>query len=456
MGGKPSAVASKAYDNLSGQTNPDNMRAAKFNEGLRNLTSAAKLPMAVLSAPPDAVTNIMAATYNGIGGFRNMLGMVSSLFTARTPAARQLAADLHMQMDFLVDSAHAAGRYFDVGGHGITAKLAGFTLKGGGLNHWTIANKMAFHFSFMRELGSHNNMDSIVKKTQLMKSFERYGIDKDMVKKIVNSTKMKRRGKTFFDPSSVDDDVAEAVGAMIAAETKLAVPEADVRVKSFLNQGTKRGTAGGEALRFMTMFKTFPTSILLNNWARILHGSGRSTAGRVGMAANLFIGTTALGMLSLQLKAIAREPVDYYDKAKDGKLPYDLNSKQLWFDAFKQGGGVSVLSDIFSEDAQKYGSLADYLGGPAIGVLNDVFFRGMIGGTQDVLTAEKTAMEYAKDIVAGATKYVPGQFFYTKAIWNRIVAEEAKRMADPRYDLKRMRREQKRDKEYNEKIFKRW
>ena len=161
-------------------------------------------------------------------------------------------------------------------------------------------------------------------------------------------------------------------------------------------------------------------------------------------------------MLSLQLKAIAREPLDQYEKAKDGKLPYDLNSKQLWFDAFKQGGGVSVLSDIFSEDAQKYGSLADYLGGPAIGVLNDVFFRGMIGGTQDVLTAEKTAMEYAKDIVAGATKYVPGQFFYTKAIWNRFVAEEAKRMADPRYDLKRMRREQKRDKEYNEKIFKRW
>ena len=436
-----SRVARNTFAELSGELNPDNSTLSKVGEMIRNWTSFAKLPGAVLSAPPDVLSNMMTARYNGFSGMKTFTSAMKLLATANTKKSRKLAADLGMQLDFMIDAAHAAGRYFEVGGHGASATAAGFTIKFGGLNHWTMAQKMSFHFNFMEELGK----SDIRLNEDLMSSFERYGIGDDIVSEIVNSTKMERGGISFLDPQKLSPEAAEAVTAMIHAETKVAVPEADARVRAALHQGTKRGDVGGEAIRFITMFKTFTGSVMLGNWARIHKGTSYSGAGRIGAAASLFVGTTILGAMSLQMKEIAK-----------GKDPHNMEHTTFWSDAILQGGGTALVGDVFSSDARDFGTLADYLGGPGVSALNDIFWRGALGTIDDAkkgnLESERMWRRLGNPVIKMVPNF-PVINLTTKMIWERSLHDMMRQFADPRYDIKQMKRSIKQDLEYDREVW---
>lgn len=431
--------ARKAFANISGRTNPNNRRVSDITSSIRNYTVATKLPMAVVSAPADVITNSMAANYNGFSGMDVVLDTMKILSQATDSLGaaknRKLAGELMMQLDFMVDVAHSAQRYSDVVGQGFSAKLAGFVLKAGGLNHWTVANKMGFHFNFMKALAKPDVLNS----PQMKASFARYGIDENDISEIRKSKSMKRGGSNFLDPDELSPATAQKVSAMIIAETKLAVPEADAGAKGLLNQGSRKGEAGGEALRFITMFKTFPTSIIMGNWARVLHGNGLNAGGRVGNAMNLLIGTTIMGAMSLQLKQIIKD---------EEQLPWDSN--KFWRDASIQGGGFSILGDLFSKEMRDYGSMADFIGGPAVGMVDDIVWKGILGDYDDAIHTDKTLTEMFKGAVGESAKYVPGQFFYTKTIMNRFFLDEMKRFGNPRYDVKKAQRYNKKMREYDE------
>jgi hypothetical protein len=430
-------VGLNAYAEISGQLNPHHKGLSDSMEAIRNFTSAVKLPGAVLSAPPDLLMNAIAANYNGFSGFRMIMDAVAMLGKANTRASRKLAADLGMQLDFMIDSAHAASRFSDVTNRGHMAKLAGVTVRGGFLNHWTVANKMAFHFGFMRELGDLTPSKGPNKNMKL--AFERYGIDSEMISEIQNSTRLIRDGKKFLDPQKLKPETAEAVGAMVAAETKLAVPEGDVRVKGFLNQGTQRGTAGGEALRMGTMFKTFLTSIIMNNWARLAYGRSYNGQSRAMAMLTMGIGTTMLGAASVQMKEIA--------KGND-PLPWDNN--EFWKDAALQGGMMSILGDVLSEDQRNFGTAADFMGGPALGVLNDIFWRGVLGSYDDAKNGDLEMEQLFKDSAAGVANNIPPlKLWYVKAAMDSMMLDAVNQWADPKYKSKRRKRNIKKRREYN-------
>lgn len=441
--GRGDAMAARhVFENQSGQTAPENKRAARVMEGIRNITSYAKLTLAILAAPSDLVPNLMASRYNGLSGMKTMMNVAKMLATGNMKGSRQLAADLGMSMDFMVDSAHAAHRYLDVGGHGIDAKLAGFTIKGSGLNHWTIANKMGYHFSFMQGLGKSGT--SIRKNKNLMMAFARYGLDDSMVSEIIASKKLKRGMSTYLDLNELSDETGEAVTAMILAETKLAVPEADIRVKAFLNQGTSRGTLGGEAIRTGAMFKTFMTSMVLGNWARIYHGTGYNRGGRLAAGASMLVGTTILGTMSLQLQAIAK-----------GEPLIDWESPHLWAQGFQQGGGLLIVGDVLAPEARTFGGLAEFIGGPAVGMMNKYFWKGALGSLDDARDVDKSVQDVISRLgdkgLRFAVDMAPGQFFYSRVAWDRYVLDELRRSADPYYDIKKVRRQIEKDKTYSER-----
>lgn len=436
-----SRVSRNTFAELSGELNPENSSLAKFAEAIRNWTSFAKLPAAVLSAPPDVLSNMMTSRYNGFSGMKTFISGMKLLATANTKATRQMASELGMQLDFMIDAAHAAGRYFEIGGHGISARAAGLTIKFGGLNHWTVAQKMAFHFNFMEALGK----SDIRLNEDLMSSFERYGISDNIVSEIVSSEKMTRNGIKFLDPQKLSPEAAEAVTAMIHAETKVAVPEADARVRAALHQGTRRGDVGGEAIRFLTMFKTFMGSVMLGNWARIHKGTSYTGAGRVGAAASLFMGTSILGAMSLQMKELAK-----------GKEPHNMEHTTFWSDAILQGGGTAIVGDVFSSDARDFGTLADFVGGPGISMLNDIFWRGVLGTIDDAkkgnLESERIWRRLGNPVVKMVPNF-PTVNILTKIAWERSLHDMAKQFVDPRYEIKQMKRSIKQDLEYDREIW---
>ena len=427
----------KAYANISGKTNPLNRKFADRAQTLRNIETGVHLGGATLSALPDVMFNAMTSKYNGLPGMKVLTKFIKNL-SHLNAEDRKLAAQLWMPLDFMLDEAHSAMRFADVAGHKASSRFAGFVMRGSGLNAWTIAGKMAFHTEFMAELAKtdwHPNT---------LRTFKRYGITESDISAIKQSVKLVKNGVEYLDPTTLPQDTAERIISMVTSETKYAVPEGDLLVRTVMNQGTRRGEIGGEVLRGISMFRNFPATIIANHWARALRGFEGNTSSRIGYATAMLIGTWALGTAVVQLKEIAK-----------GRKPVDWDNKELWKKGMLQGGSLSIVGDIMSSDSRAYGSIQDFALGPIGSDANKIIWKGILGNMDDMKNAEYEFSKHLKGAVGLSADYVPGQFWYTKLIMERMFLDSMRRFGDPNYDRKVMQRENKRRKEFqNERWFK--
>lgn len=418
-------AAEKIYTNLSGKTNPISQKFADRMQALRNVTTGLKLPAAALSALPDVIFNSMTANYNGLPAMRVITRFLKTL-SANSAEDRAFAAKLWTPLEMLIDEAHSASRFADVAGQKTSAKFSSFVMRGSGLNAWTHAGKMAFHAEFMSGLAD----PKIRANANMKKSFERYGITPEDLTAIENSKKLVKNGIEYVDPENLPRDTAERLVSMVISETKYAVPEGDALVRAVMNQGTRKGEVGGEILRSVTMFKTFPATIIANHWARAIHGHESSLSYITKMA----IGTWVLGTVVTQLKEIAA-----------GREPIDWDNPELWKEGAMRGGSLSLVGDIMSSDSRSWGqSFQDFALGPIGGEIDKVLWRGVLGTYDDLLKGEIEAGQIVNKAIGHIPDYVPGQFWYTKTIMERAFLDSMKELKDPNYQIKKARREAKR------------
>ena len=72
----------------------------------------------------------------------------------------------------------------------------------------------------------------------------------------------------------------------------------------------------------------------------------------------------------------------------------------------------------------------------------------------DMRDSEKELSEMFTGAGATASQFVPGQFWYSKLIMERMFLDSLKKLGDPNYDLKKMRRERKHYERFeNEKYY---
>lgn len=431
--------AENAWRELTGKTAPVNRKFADRMQTVRNVETGLKLPGAALSAIPDVMMNSLTSKYNGLPAMKVMTRFIKNL-SHMNKADRILAARLHQPLQFMLDSAHNAMRFSDVAGHKASARFASFIMRGSGLNAWTVAGKMAFHAEFMSQLASkkwHPN---------LKRTMRRYGVTEGDQKKIIASEKYNKNGIKYLDPETLPKATMERVVAMVVSETKYAVPEGDVLVRAVLHQGSRRGEVGGEILRAATMFKNFPATIIANHWARALHGFEGKGSSKLAYFMAMLVGMWSIGAIVFQLKELSK-----------GREAVDFDNPELWKEAAHQAGIFSIVGDVMNSDSRAYGQSAqEFLLGPIGGDLHKIGWKGFLGTMDDMFDAEKeiTARDVAGKAVAGATSYVPGQFWYSKLIMERAFLDSMKKLGDPNYDLKKMRREQKHyEKFQNEKWY---
>jgi len=432
--------AENAWEELIGRTSPsiEGRKAANIMSTFRNIEVGLKLPGATLSALPDVLLNSITAKYNGLPAVNVMKRFVGNL-SHISASDRKMAARMHMSLRFMTDSAHSAMRFAEVTGHKSSARFASVIMRGSGLNHWTVAGKMAFHMEFMAQMGG-KNWDS-----RLKKSMKRYGITEGDQKKIKDSVKYTKDGVDYLDPEVLPRATMERVIAMVSSETKYAVPEGDVLVRAVMHRGTRKGETGGELLRSLPMmFKTFPAAMIANHWARALYGFEGNNASRVGYMMATVIGMWVMGAFVFQLKEISK-----------GREPVDWDNPNLWKEAAIQSGIFSVIGDIVNSDSRNYGQSAlDFFGGPIAGDANKVLWNGILGSMDDMRDSEKQLSEMFTGAGATAAQFVPGQFWYSKLIMERMFLDSLKKLGDPNYDLKKMRREQRHYERFeNEKYY---
>jgi len=175
------------------------------------------------------------------------------------------------------------------------------------------------------------------------------------------------------------DDLRTRIAAYYADSADAAVPTPGARERAIMNQGTKRGTPVGEAIRMFMQFKSFPITFVTKGLQRQYYGQkavGRS--GAIGIA-QLMVGTTIMGYIANATKDVLK-----------GREPREVFSRERAFksftEAFVAGGGAGIYGDFLFGEYNRYGqSLTQTLAGPTFGTADDIarIYGNMMSGNLD-------------------------------------------------------------------------
>ncbi|MGX4758548.1 hypothetical protein [Acinetobacter baumannii] len=238
----------------------------------------------------------------------------------------------------------------------------------------------------------------------------------------------------------IRDEVASQLQAHLLDEQGMAVIEAGLRERTWMQVGAK-GTITGEVVKGLMQFKSFSASFLMRQGSRTLAQEGLK--GKAAYGVPLFVTMTLLGGLVVQLRELlnGNDPQTIYDSSDPKK------ASSFFLRSVVAGGGLPVLGDILVAGADTSGRDANsFVSGP---LGSD--FTSLLGLTVGNLTQYNEG----KDTNFGneAFKFVKGKIpaqnlWYTKAAINRLVFDEIQDTIAPGYREKALRKaERQQDRE---------
>lgn len=155
----------------------------------------------------------------------------------------------------------------------------------------------------------------------------------------------------------------------------IAIPTPGAAERKYITWNTQAGTALGEAVRMIMLFKSFPITIMTKIVGRHIYGNGAMTMrqwlmedhrGKFNLAMMIAMVTTA-GYISGAIKDLIR-----------GRMPKPLihDDKLNWSvinDAAIRGGSLGLLGDmLLTQYDRDYRNFLSWAGGPVVGQLDTV------------------------------------------------------------------------------------
>lgn len=433
----------RLYDEISGGAGrPENHTLALRFSTLRSLQTSAKLGSATLSAVTDLAFQMSTRRFNGLPAAK-MLGDYVKLMRPGAQEDQKLAVRLGLIANEWGQRAAAQGRYLNEELTGeVSRRLAEGVLRVSGLSRWTEAGRWAFGMEFLGHITDESVKPFDKLEPAFRSALERYGIGADGWDAIRKTPLEDDRGVPWLKPQNVENRaLGDRLLEMILSETDYAVPTADLRTRAMFNSLAPRGTWAGEIARSALLFKSFGVSMVMMQGRRIMEQAGPN---RARYAAGLFIGTTLMGALAMQLKAIAggRDPrpmdeVPFVDP-KTGKATINPG---FWGAAVAQGGGFGIFGDFIQSAENRFGgSWGDTLAGPLINDAQDLV---------NIPFSKKPGWAAAKL----ARQELPGgSLWYLKLAFDRIITDEIQEAIDPDY-RKSWRRMKKRAAEQRTQFY---
>lgn len=433
-------------DLFSGKSNmPQFEGLAKGASALRNYLTSAHLGSALFSQVTDFNHQRLAAKFVGMNsmGFMRQIGRL-----ARSPEMRAEANKAGLIFENAVDIGNAAARYeleeLHVEG---AMRMADFTIRASGMGWWTEVNRQAFGLEFMAEAVNWRGQafGQLDPRTQRM--FKSYGIgerdwpliQRARVHETANGLSILRAQEIEeVGGASLADRYMEAVTSL----TQFAVPSTDVYGRAVVLGRTQPGSISGEFLRFGLQFKSFPVTLMVTQFGRIMQEAyGGRKMNALGYAAGLLIGNTILGVMALWLKDLSK-----------GRDPRDMTTKEAWMAALWQGGGAGIFGDFLFTDQNRFGgTIAETLAGPGIGFLSDAT-RFTVGNVQQGLMGDD--MGLGRDTVQMLRRYTPGgSLWYARLAYEREVLDQLQMILDPQAHRQFRRRVQNASSQGSEFFF---
>lgn len=387
---------------LDGTTRvPENDLLAEISTGVRLFQSMTKLPMMLLSQFGDLAT--FASEMKFTSGQSFLSGITDALTGLgkgmKDPERNKLMSQIGVFADGMVsDIAAKFGAVDQPRGRMAEYQQKFFGMVGARWWNSTMRRRAA-------EITSHNlalergaDFDNLPK--DLKRALSLYEINADDWSKIRENTR-EFEGREFLVPEGLKGETERKLRAFIADRVDYAVLNPGAKTNYYMMWGTdlKRGTAAGEAIRFVGQFKGYPIAFTERVLGREIYGRGADTLGEaltnkngemVGLA-QMIVWTMAMGYVSMTAKELAR-----------GKEPRDVTDPGVAWRTFMaagaQGGGFGIYGDFLFGEANRGGrGTASTLLGPAISDvagLNDLMkraFRGEAGAAEAFREALKVA-----------------------------------------------------------------
>lgn len=444
--------AQTLYDYIAGRTQPvANWRMAETFDFLRDWLIASRLGSAVITSFSDESTMRLVAHTNNLPQMRLIANELAALNPANAMEKRQ-AMRAGLALNTMLD---ALNRWGQEGlGNSWSRRLASASLRASGLLALTEARRRAFGVTMMHATGAivreHPTLaalDPLDNRMLLSKGItdtdwavwrlarlEDWGSGNDhMLTPDSIASIPDRLLQPLGDPQQLREQAITRYLGAVLEETDIAIIEPGARERVMMGAGMQRGPLKNELVRAFFIFKSFPLAMLTRHWSRGM--SAPNLGGKAGYLATLLVGSTLMGLVSLQVSELLA-----------GRDPRKLVGKEAWrtgLQAMLKGGAWGLYGDfLFSERSQYNRSLIADLAGPLPSMLNDV----------DNLT-RANVMEWmaGKETNAGAegVRFVRQNFlfanlWYTKAAMDHIFWNQWQELATPGY-LRRMKARAKRE-----------
>lgn len=247
-------------------------------------------------------------------------------------------------------------------------------------------------------------------------------------------------GREFIVPEGLGGETERKLRAFIADRVDYAVLNPGAKTNYYMMWGTdlKRGTAAGEAIRFIGQFKGYPISFVERVLGREVYGRGADTLGQaltnkngeMVALAQMVVWSTALGYVSMTAKELAK-----------GKEPRDVSDPKVAWRTFlaasAQGGGLGIYGDFLFGEANRSGrGTASTLLGPMISDIAgmDDLFKRAVRGEASAGEALGTAMKAAAGAHPVASVVVNG---YPRIALDYLILYRLQEELSPGY-LRRM------------------
>lgn len=426
----------QVWDTLSGVTSQpvDANLAAKW-QAARNLTSAVSLQNVLLSSITDVPLHLLTAWHNGMPLGETMINTFKAFGGDTVEAATRIG----------LATEHIAGEmkqwHSDNLAQNWTSKLANTTMKLSLIEAWTHGLRRGFGLTLSSTLEKMRHTDWADLHAKDLQRLKVAGIKEadwkvwqqaapELVNGVEMLTKNGIRAIEGLDDATKDHAVAKLLG-YIDQEAQIAVLSPDVMTRAAITQGTKSGTMGGEILRSMMLFKSFPLAIWFKHRRRI--ESIESTEGKIAYQVAMSTGLAAFGALALQLTDL-----------KNGKDPRDMSTAKFWAAAAAKGGGLGVLGDALytgmgganPNGQSTSGELAKMAVGPLFGKAFDALDVTL--GNLGKAKAGKTT-HFGAELIRFAKQNTPFiNLPYVQAALDHMVLHDLQEWVSPGY-LGRMR-----------------
>lgn len=429
------ATLDMVWDTLNGATSqPVNANMARFFQGVRNFTTAVKLQGVMLSAITDAPLQVLVAKSSGMP-----IGQAAgSLFAGFGGSKRRLAHQLGIGMDEI--AGEMARWHEDFLAQGWTSKLANTTMQLTLVEGWTNSLRRGYAMTLAQRLGDLRAKDWSALGETDRRTMEASGVTEadwkvwQQAKPGPNGMLTKDGIRTIEGISDADANRATArLLGFLDAEARTAVLSPDLSTRAGIQQGTKAGTVGGELLRSVMLFKSFPVAIVQKHLRRLENIP--SAKGKVAYSVAMMTGLTLFGAAAMSLKDLAA-----------GKDPRDPADPKFWMAAFVQGGGVGIFGDMFYT-----GLGGDMRGGQANW---SSFFGPVLGNAFDGMNVVRKGAGWAiagedaddarRQFGAEALRFVRGNtplvnLWYLRSAVDHMVVHDLQEQLSPGY-LSRMER----------------